>query len=714
MQANPEPTADPARREHLPILLAASLLVLAVVAAYVNSFAGAMVYDDRTAITENESIRTLWPLTRALSPPATAGTGGRPLANLSLAVDYAISGTRPWSYHLQNLAIHTLGALVLFGLVRRSLQLPALRGHFGRAALPVALATAAWWALHPVQTQSVTYLSQRTEELMGLCYLLTLYCFVRGIEGQLGRWHVLTVAACFLGLLSKEVMVTAPLLVLLYDRTFVAGNFRAALAQRGRLYVALGATWLVLPFLMRDLATRSVGLDAGVSWFDYALTQCRAVVTYLKLAAWPHPLIFDRGAEMTRTISEVLGPAVLLFVAVAGTLVALAWRPILGFVGCWFFVILAPTSSVVPVAEQPIAENRMYLPLVATAMLAVWAIRTVTGRRSRWIWAVGAVALGLLTVQRNKVYRSELTLWQDTVAKNPLNARAHFNLGLGFEKSGDLHAAVSEYRIALRLRPTHAKAHNNLGSVLLTQGEVAAAAESFQRAIGLWPDMFEAQFNLGLAHAQLSNATAAIGAFEAALRLKPDLTDARVRLAQELLRTHRARDAAGHFQQAAQSDPRHFDAAFGLACALFVLGEMPAAAAQFEQSLRIRPDSPEAHNNLGNVLLQLGRLPDAIGHFDSALRLRRDYAEARYNLGLALLRSDRLAEARGALEQALALSPDEATIHHHLGTTLAKLGQLAEAAARFEHAVKLDPQLAEARANLSAIRAQIAADPAPK
>ena len=265
-----------------------------------------------------------------------------------------------------------MAGLTLLGLVRRTLQRPVLQERFGASALPLALAVAVLWTVHPLQTESVTYITQRYESLMGLFYLLTLYCFVRSVESAApARWQVLSIGAGLLGVLSKEMIVTAPVMVLLYDRTFVAGSFLEAWRRRWRYYLGLASLWVLLVPLLAGVHQRSAGFELGVTWWRYALTSCRSVALYLKLAVWPHPLVLDYGPDIVQHAGEVLPYLLVLAVLVAGTLVALWRRPVLGFAGAWVFVILAPTSSVVPLAGQPTAEHRMYLPLAAMIGLGV-------------------------------------------------------------------------------------------------------------------------------------------------------------------------------------------------------------------------------------------------------------------------------------------------------------------------------------------------------
>lgn len=622
------------------IALAAAVLVFASLAAYHNSFSGAFVLDDESAIENNASIRQLWPPGPVLAPPSDAGTAGRPLANFTFALNYAASGLDVWSYHAANVALQLLAALTLFGVIRRTLLQPSLRERFGSAAPLIALASAGLWAVHPLQTEAVDYLAQRTEELMGVCYLLTLYGFIRGTApGASPIWPALTVIACLLGMASKETMATAPLIVLLYDRTFVAGTLRGALRQHGRLHAALGATWLALAALMTGshIAERGVGYDLGVSGINYALTQCRAVLLYLRLAFWPHPLVFDYGWDFARNIGAVAPAAAVLgaLLAVAGW--AVVRRPALGFLGAWFFVLLAPSSSVVPITEQPIAESRMFLPLAALTTLAVIGAFLFAGRRSLLVWTPVALVLGAATVHRHAVYRSALSLWSDTVAKRPDNARAQNNLGSALTREpGRAPEAAAHFQAALQLRPDYADAHNNLGVELQHAGRNAEAIGHFQAALRLNPGLADAHYNLGLALATTGRGAAALAHFEFAAKLNPADALTHNNLGAVFFELGRVAEALHEDEMAVRLAPNFPDARYNLGNALARAGRIPEAIEQFAVALRLRPDFDKAHNNLGTLLLQSGRVPQAIAHFEAALRINPNYTLARNNLAHAV------------------------------------------------------------------------------
>jgi tetratricopeptide (TPR) repeat protein len=567
--------------------VAAVLVVAAGLAAYANSFHGPFIFDDIQSIKENTTIADLRQIGRVLSPPLFSTTAGRPLLNLTLAINYAIGGQDVVGYHALNLAIHLLAALTLMGVVRRTLLSPRLRDRYGAAALPLAAAVALIWALHPLQTESVTYLIQRAEALAGLFYLLTLYGAIRGSGAARGwRWYLFAAASCLLGVASKEVVVTAPLVVLLYDRTFLGGSFREAWRRRWGLYVLLASSWLLGAFLVFASRGRggSAGLASGVSIWRYALTQTSAIPHYLRLTFWPSPLIFDYGTALARNFAAVWPGALLMVLLLAATGIAL-WRwPIFGFLGIWFFACLAPSSSVVPIATQTIAEHRMYLALAAPVALAIVGAWTLWGKLWRGpptprpmlvsalvALAATATALGVATAQRNEDYHSTLSIWQDTLAKRPQSARAHNNFGMALADGRQFDQAIEEFRAALAIEPDYDDASYNLGlayydlgNALTGRGQLDQAAIQYQNALALDPNRAEAHNNLGILLARAGRVDEAIEHFRKGVAIKPDNAEI------------------------------HYD----LGRALAMRGQIDQAIAQFEKALELRPDYTNARNQL--------------------------------------------------------------------------------------------------------------------
>jgi protein O-mannosyl-transferase len=714
MPAQSAPAATTSRvtipRSGWTALACGAALAAATALAYSGTFSVPLIFDDVPAIAGNPTIRHLG---TALRPPIDMTVSGRPVLNLSLALNYAAGGTDLRGYHAANLAIHILAGLALYGIVRRTL---ARQG--SPAASPAAFSAALLWLLHPLQTESVTYIVQRAESLMGLFYLLALYLFIRGAESDTRGsrpWYLMSVAACLLGMATKEVMVSAPLVLLLYDRAFLAGSFREAWRRRWRVYAGLAATWLILPYLVLSTHGRggSAGFGAGVPWWSYAMTQLPAIIHYLRLSFWPHPLIFDYGSALAHPSLRVAACAL----GVTGLAAASAWalfrNSAAGFLGASFFALLAPSSSVVPVATETMAEQRMYLPLACVVVLAVAGIYRLLGRAALPVCAALAAGLFWATLMRNAVYSTDEGIWRDTVAKRPDNERAHNNLGYLLSKMpGRSGEAIAQYEEALRLKPDYGQAHYNLGSELAAiPGRMGEAVTHFEEALRLLPESSVAHYNLAVALASMPGRSKEMFAhYREALRLKPDYPEAHYNLGCALLAIPgRQGDAAAEFEAALRLNPGLSEAHYNLGRALEdAPGRQNEAVAQYREALRLKPGYPEAHYSLASALQSSpGGTDEAIEHYEEALRLRPDFFQAHFGLAGALQAvPGRQEEAASQYEAALLLKPDNATVHLDLALVLLKLpGRSQEAVAQLNQVVLLQPDNDVARRILARILA---------
>jgi tetratricopeptide (TPR) repeat protein len=533
------------------------LLTAGVAVAYANIFAAVFVFDDLGSIVRNPGIRRLWPPWLSVSQPSRA------VVEWSFAINYALGRLNPNGYHAVNLAVHIGAALALFGVVRRTLQWPALRPHYGTAAPWLAFLTALLWAVHPLQTESVTYTVQRSESLMGLFALLTLYAVQRSAAAPRGSgWQAAAAGFCALGMATKETMVVVPVMVLLYDGVFLAESWRELWRRRAALYAALAATWILLYVLMAATAQRQLSAGfayAGITPWQYGLTQAAVVTHYLKLVVWPHPLCFDYAWPPVRAVGEVLAPIGLL-TALGALALALLWRrrpwsfPLL-----WFFLTLAPTSSIVPVADFAF-EHRMYLALaapVAALVIGGYALsrRLPLHRQAvpRMAGAAGiAVAIlicAALTRQRNTAYASELALWSGAVAARPDNLRARNNLAVALSEAGRTEAALQEYAQVIALAEAQLRRSDR---------RVAAYVP------GGWIESQTAEYNLFLAYANRGQLQVNVGRreagrrdYEAALRILPDSLDVQRKLAcLEALQTNAAPASTSRTGEGTDDDTR--------------------------------------------------------------------------------------------------------------------------------------------------------------
>lgn len=653
--------------------MVAIALVLATIAPYAPTLAYPFIFDDRPSIVENDTIRTLWPVSVPLQPPADGSTvTNRPLLNLSFAVNHAIHGLDERGYRVANACIHAGAALLLFGLVRRTLSRvfpawPAPR------AISAASAVALLWALHPLQTESVTYISQRAESLAGMLLFAVLYGFARGTEPTARApraWIALCVVLTWLGMAAKETLVTAPLLVFLYDRTFVAGSFRHASAQRWRVHLGLAGAWIVLAALMLGSPTRgdSVGFSAEVGPWTSLLTQSDAVVMYLSRAFWPDPLVFDYGTSVSDHITELAPVApqlLLLMVLFAGTCLALARRPPLGFLGAAFFLTLAPSSSVVPILSQMRAEHRMYVPLAAIVAFVVIAVLRVAGRWSWVAFAALAGALAVTTAARNRDYASPTVLWADTARKVPANPRAHYNLAHELAASGDAAGAIAAYATAVDLDPEALMPRVNLATLLLAQGRPAEARPHAEAAVRIDPRSAAAHTTLGRVRVELRDLPGALAMFETAVRLRPADAGCRRNLGLALLHLGRVPEALRELTKAAELHPDP-DLWLLMARVHQQHGTGAEVRACLDAALVLSPDHPMAHFELGNHLAAAGEFEAAIPHYERAVTRMPEASAPRFNLALALERAGRVAEAIALLEQVTARDPADAEARDRL------------------------------------------------
>ncbi|MBT3297178.1 MAG: tetratricopeptide repeat protein [Verrucomicrobia bacterium] len=731
MQRNTHTPTHPHTHTLLSRFLPPLLLILAGVLAYWNSFDGVFVYDDIESIRDNPHIRVLWPLSEAMSLPLwnTAFTvDGRPLLSLSFALNHALFGPEPWGYHLVNLVIHIAAGLLLFGIVRRTLALSRFRERYARSGIWLALATALIWLVHPLQTGSVTYIVQRAESLMGMLFLLTMYCAIRGFTGEKsGRWYIAAVLACACGTGVKEIIFAAPLLVLLYDYIFTDGLALPAKAgqaaslprsagrglqravpvararlpsvlsskarrateeasearrmgrARGRFYAALFATWSIT-FAIKYLGwSGATSYFAGISPLRYALTQPLVLLHYLRLVVWPDPLVLAYGWPLEDQWPRIVFPGLVIVGMLAVMLRGIWKRRWYGFVLAWFFLILAPTSSIAPM-RQAIFEHRIYLSLAAVVMLAVvggeHAIRRLCAApKQRVVLGVGlalalVIVLGCRTHARNRDYRDDVGFWQDNVAHRPLHPLAHLNLGCAVEASGRPLEAIPHFREALRLKPDYAEAHYNWGVALDAAGRTQEALDHYQQALQLKPDYAQAHNNLGNALLVAGHPREAAGHCREALRLRPGMPKAYNNLGNALLALNRPQEAIAHYREA----------------------------------LRLDPGNAEAHYNWGIALDAVGQPREAMEHYQEAVQMDPNLADARYNLGNALLALGHHREASEHYRQVVQLKPDHAEAHNNLGITLHSLGHTDEAIAHFEQALRLKPDYTAARDNLRKAR----------
>ncbi len=702
-------------------MLSGLVLIGAGLAAYANTFDVPFLFDDMSRIVEEPAVRSLSTI------PELMARSNRPLAMASFALNHALHGYRVWGYHATNLLIHLASGLLLWAVLRRTFEhLPhttRMTATLRRHANAVALAIALLWIVHPLQTQAVTYIVQRLESLMGLAYLATLYLFVRGAHAKRGRWWLLlSILTCAAGMGCKEVMATAPLMVLWYDRAFVAASWRDLWNARWGYYAGLFAAWGVLAWSMLhytvDYTSGALVSVSGVTPGWYLWNQTAVLVHYLRLSVWPVDQCFYYQWPLTRQFAPLL-PAALMIVGLAlASVVAIFRAPRLGFLGGWFFVILAPTSSVVPIQDLAF-EHRMYLPLAAVLTLLVLLAIGLLLKLPRTALAGKVLAWGLLicstawlldaTIVRNDDYRTAISLWRQTTQVAAHNAGAWTNLGLAFKDKGQFRDAAEALQHAVELKPDDVAARASYAGVLIEAGELELAETQLQQAFELAPTDYLTILNLGNLEFARQRYIEAIAYLSGALGAKPEERGVRLCLAACLINTGQFAEAEEHCRHVLRGEPNSSDALLNLACALGGQGQTDSAIEACRSAIELGPSSPNALGTLA-LLLTSSNPAEARQLYVRAAELEPLLPTFDLALGKLLVRSDP-EEAVSAFQAALRKQADSVEAHLGLVDCYTLLGQPQLAIEHLDVVASRFPDWPELQRHLNQLRQQQAEMP---
>ena len=562
---------------------------------YSHTFHYPFHFDDRLNIVENKILldfSNLWP-----------PTGTRYLAFLSFAINYHLGGTDTFGYHLVNMIVHAINGFLVWWLITMTFRTPVMgragRGFRGLMPLTCALI----FVSHPVQTQAVTYITQRFASLATLFYLLSLCLDIKarlgGGGGGIGKTraiYVLSLVSAVFAMKTKEIAFTLPFIIILFDFTFFdSGETK----KRFFRLVPFLLTLLIIPLTLlvpeQDLGGGHGAAErirhfqveemATLSRADYLMTQFRVIVTYLRLLILPVGQNLDYDYPLHTSFFE--GEVILSFLFLASVFTAAVyllirsrrerngWGLVASFGTLWFFVTISIESSVVPI-QDVIFEHRLYLPSVGVFMAFTAGVFYAFERKglksvhAAYLLVVISVVLSGAAYKRNLAWADDVTLWEDVVRKSPAKARSHYNLGAAYYSEGRTDDAIAGYGEAIRLKPDFAKAYYNLANLYAGEGRLDEAVKEYTEALRFKPDYVKAHNNLGVAYG------------------RKGLTD----LAME----------------------------------------------EFRAALRQNPDYAEAHSNLGSAYFKLGMTDEAIEQYGRAIRLDPDHARARRNLALALER----------------------------------------------------------------------------
>jgi len=578
-----------------------------------------------------------------------------PLTMLSHVLDCQIYGLKAGGHHLTNLLLHAATAILLFLVLRRM-----------TAALWRSAFVAAVFAIHPVVVESVAWVSERKDVLSGLFFMLTLWAYVGYVRQPASRiryWAALAFAA--LGLMSKPMLVTLPLILLLVDywplRRFPAQTFQRLFVEKIP-FLLLSAAACVVTFV----AQKQFGAVSTLTKFPLPLRLENTFISYARYLGklfWPKDLaVFYPWPEHWPLLPVFLSAVLLLGLSIAA--LALAKRfPFVPTGWFWFVGMLVPVIGLVQVGFQAMADRYLYLPQIGLYLLVTWLVADLCVRLRHRFFILGslcAVILAALTYCariQTGYWAGDQALWTHSLACTPDNEWAHYNFGNALVEEEQFDAAITQLQQALTMDPNDGQAHNSLGNALLHQGQLDAAIAQYQAAIKTEPDYAPAHYNLGdalLAEGQLDGA---ISQYREAVKIAPDSTAPHDDLAAALLQKSQLDEAAGESREALKIDPDDAGAYNNLGNALVREGHVDQAISDYEHAVAINPNMAEVHNNLGYCFLQTGKVDDAIQQYQRAVEIQTNFFRAYNNLADAFRVKGAAAQAIASYEKAVELDP---------------------------------------------------------
>jgi tetratricopeptide (TPR) repeat protein len=687
--------------ETRPMVGVSICLVLAVWVVFGQTAGfGFVDYDDFDYVFDNPTVTQgltaegfVWAFTGSHS------ANWHPLTWLSHMLDCELYGLNAGGHHVTNVLLHTATVLALFLVLRQ------LTGALWRSAFVAAV-----FAIHPLRVESVVWVAERKDVLSGLFFILTIWAYVRYARRAWSPVRYGLVLLLFVsGLMSKPMLVTLPLVLLLLDywplRRMESRKFWGLVGEKLPL-LALSVAGCVVTIVAQRGAIQAAEPHSLFLRVDNALAAC---MIYLGQMVWPSGLavlyLFPQNGP---PIWEIALAALLL----AGISVV-AWRtrrtqPWLLMGWLWYLVMLLPVLGIIQVGAQAHADRYTYLPQIGIYVAVTWLVaeRAMSRVVLAGLMAGVLVALMVCAWIQTGYWKNDETLWRRDLACTTDNYIAHYNLGFDLFKRGrvdeaithyqaaiynikpdfaDVHynfgiallqknrtnEAIAQYERALQINPNHAGAHNNLGDAFLLKGKVEEAIAQFQKALKIDPNYAKAQKNLGNAFLHRGGVDEAIVLYQKALETEPDSPETRYNLGNALLQKGRTDEAIAQYRQALEIKPRYAEAEYNLGIALFQKGRVDETIGHYEAALQMDPDYADAHINLGNALLQKGNVDEAIAHFQKVLKIKPDDATAHNDLGNALLRKRNMRDAISHFQQALQFKPGDPSIQNNLAWLLA-------------------------------------------
>jgi len=679
---------------------------------YFNTLNNDFVFDDLPLIQGNENFPSLRNINDIIS--VIAGEDEyRPVRTLSYAIDYYFSRLNPLSYHISNIVYHTINCFLVYLITL------ALLGNRVTAFFAATL-----FAVHPVHTDSVTYMAGRRDILFTLFYLIGFYTFLNYRQTQRLTFMLLSMATYILSIGSKEMGVTLPAIFFIYDliKNLPEERKKPETNPVREIVKALKKIWIqhkyfygiffigALAFIYYKIFINSPSHQEeyyGNSILITFLTVGKIIIHYIKLLLFPVNLIADYSYDAFPLASSfldwpVLFSLILLFLILLTFLKMLTSNKLMAFGGIWFFITLLPVCHIIPHHEL-LAEHYLYLPSYGFCLIAAILFTSLLEdkRHSALIFSSLIVIVMLFSIRiidRNKDWKDGMTLWSTTVKRVPRCARAQNNLGVEYLKVKKHKEAMVHLEAALEIKPEYADAYNNIGLVYKEQSLYNQAYRSFLRAIKLRKHNLEAANNIATIYERRGDYNNAIKIFKNILKRKPDYAEAHSNLGIVYQKKGQLEQAKEHFSKALQINPHHVEAHNNLGIWYKNKGLYDKAIEEFKQVLVLKPDFAEVHCNLGAVYNNKGLYNYAIDELKEALRIKPHFVEAMNNLGNAYRGKGQYDQAIETFKETLDINPDLAIPHLNLAIIyLYQKKDTKKALYHFERALEIEPNFPQAK-----------------
>jgi tetratricopeptide (TPR) repeat protein len=595
------------------------------IVAYSNTLNSPFQWDDRPSIADNPAIRDEEVVQAVWEHWPT-----RFVTFLTFALNYRLNNLDTFGYHIFNLTVHVLAAIALWWLTILTLNTPALKDKkiSGYSGI-IALFAGAIFISHPLQTQGVTYISQRAASLAALFYISSLAFYAKSrLSGRM-LYYAISLSALVLAMFTKELAVSLPFAVILYEYCFLREGERMNWKGIAPFLAAIS----IIPVTMAvtrsvDFAQMKLAAEArpAISPWEYLLTQTRAVATYLHLLFVPMAQNIDYDYRISKSLFE---PAVLLSLALIAAILAAAMRAfgkyrLASFGIFFFFLALLPESSLIPFRDV-ICEHRLYLPMAGFAIFLTSAVFYIfankTARAAIAMLSVAVICYSFLTYTRNLVWKDEFTLWDDTVRKSPGKARPHNNRGFALQSRGYPDRALEDYDRALELDSGYADAYNNRGNIHTNWGEFDQAISDYNKAIELRPKDPVAYNNRSLAYKVKGDFGQAIADCSKAIELKGAYAEAYNNRGLAYQSQGDLSRALHDFHRAIVFNPGFAGAYLNRGYIFQIQGNFKQAINDYTSALEIQPGYAQAHNNRGIAYHNLGHIDRAILDYTRAIEI---------------------------------------------------------------------------------------------